>query len=251
MPLLRKCGAEFVGTFWLVFGGCGSAVLAAAFPGLGIGLLGVSLAFGLTVLTMAYAIGHVSGCHLNPAVSVGLWIGGRFPLKDLLPYVASQVLGAIAGAAVLYVIASGAPAFVVGRFASNGFGVHSPGGYGLAAALVCEVVMTFFFLLVILGSTDRRAPQGFAPVAIGLALTLIHLVSIPVTNTSVNPARSTGPAIFAGGWALGQLWLFWVAPLAGAVIAGFAYRLLSGEKVGEVAKSLGVKAHARTRGGKK
>ncbi len=191
MSLIRKCLAEFFGTFWLVFGGCGAAVLAAAFPGLGIGFLGVSLAFGLTVLTMAYAVGHISGGHFNPAVSVGLWIGGRFPIKDLVPYIVSQVLGAVAGAVVLYVIASGAPLFAVGNFASNGYGPRSPGGYSLAAALVCEVVMTFFFLVVILGSTDRRAPPGLAPVAIGLALTLIHLVSIPVTNTSVNPARST------------------------------------------------------------
>jgi aquaporin Z len=251
MSLIRKCLAEFFGTFWLVFGGCGAAVLAAAFPGLGIGFLGVSLAFGLTVLTMAYAVGHISGGHFNPAVSVGLWIGGRFPLKDLVPYVAAQVLGAVAASAVLYAVASGAPRFVVGGFASNGYGARSPGGYGLAAALVCEAVMAFFFLMVILGSTDRRAPQGLAPVAIGLALTLIHLVSIPVTNTSVNPARSTGPAIFAGGPALAQLWVFWVAPIAGALIAGVVYRLVAGEKAEAVAKSLGVKpkpaARARRR----
>jgi aquaporin Z len=245
MSLIRKCLAEFFGTFWLVFGGCGAAVLAAAFPGLGIGFLGVSLAFGLTVLTMAYAVGHISGAHFNPAVSVGLWVGGRFPLKDLVPYIVSQVLGAVAAAVVLYVIASGAPLFAVGGFASNGYGPRSPGGYSLAAALVCEVVMTFFFLMVILGSTDRRAPQGLAPIAIGLALTLIHLVSIPVTNTSVNPARSTGPAIIAGGPALKQLWLFWVAPIVGAFLAGIVYRLVAGEKAGAVAKSLGVKPAAR------
>jgi aquaporin Z len=247
MSLIRKCLAEFFGTFWLVFGGCGAAVLAAAFPGLGIGFLGVSLAFGLTVLTMAYAVGHISGGHFNPAVSVGLWIGGRFPIKDLVPYIVSQVLGAVAAAVVLYVIASGAPLFAVGTFASNGYGPRSPGGYNLAAALVCEVVMTFFFLMVILGSTDRRAPPGLAPVAIGLALTLIHLVSIPVTNTSVNPARSTGPAIIAGGVALRQLWLFWVAPIVGALLAGVVYRLVAGENAGAVAKSLGVKPAARSR----
>jgi aquaporin Z len=217
--------AEFLGTFWLVLGGCGSAVLAAAFPNLGIGFTGVALAFGLTVLTMAYAIGHVSGCHLNPAVSVGLVAGGRFPAAELVPYVIAQVLGAIAGAGVLCVIASGKAGFDVSAgFASNGYGEHSPGGYSLGAALVCEIVMTFFFLLVILGATDRRAPAGLAGLAIGLCLTLIHLISIPVTNTSVNPARSTGPAIFAGGWALGQLWLFWVAPIVGAAVAGAVYR---------------------------
>lgn len=226
MSIVKRAGAEFIGTFWLVFGGCGSAVLAAAFPGLGIGLLGVSLAFGLTVLTMAYAIGHVSGCHLNPAVSLGLWAGGRFPAKDLAPYIAAQLLGGIAGAAVLYLIASGKAGFsTAGGFAANGYGAHSPGGYALWACLVCEVVMTFIFLLVIIGSTDSRAPQGLAPIAIGLCLTLIHLVSIPVTNTSVNPARSLGPAIFAGGWALGQVWLFIVAPAAGAILAGLASRL--------------------------
>ena len=224
----RKLAAEFIGTAWLVLGGCGSAVLAAAYPELGIGFVGVSLAFGLTVLTMAFAIGHVSGCHLNPAVSVGLWAGGRFPASDIPGYVVAQVLGGIAGAAVLYVIASGHPGFDVSAgFASNGYGEHSPGGYGLAAALVCEVVMTFAFLFVILGSTHGRAPAGFAPIAIGLCLTLIHLISIPVTNTSVNPARSTAPALFVGGWALQQLWLFWVAPIAGAAIAGFVYRWLS------------------------
>lgn len=228
MSIVKRAGAEFVGTFWLVFGGCGSAVLAAAFPGLGIGLLGVSLAFGLTVLTMAYAIGHVSGCHLNPAVSLGLWAGGRFPAKDLVPYIAAQLVGAIAGAAVLYIIASGAPAFsVAGGFAANGYGPHSPGGYTLLACLICELVMTFIFVLVIIGSTDSRAPQGLAPIAIGFCLTLIHLVSIPVTNTSVNPARSLGPAIFAGPWALGQLWLFIVAPIAGAILAGAASRLFA------------------------
>jgi len=224
----RKLAAEFIGTAWLVLGGCGSAVLAAAYPELGIGFVGVSLAFGLTVLTMAFAIGHVSGCHLNPAVSVGLWAGGRFPASELPGYVAAQVLGGIAGAAVLYVIASGHPGFDISAgFASNGYDEHSPGGYGLAAALVCEVTMTFAFLFVILGSTHGRAPAGFAPIAIGLCLTLIHLISIPVTNTSVNPARSTAPALFVGGWALQQLWLFWVAPIAGAAIAGFVYRWLS------------------------
>jgi aquaporin Z len=224
----RKLAAEFVGTAWLVLGGCGSAVLAAAFPELGIGFAGVSLAFGLTVLTMAFAIGHVSGCHLNPAVSVGLWAGGRFPASALPGYVAAQLLGGVAGAGLLYLIASGQAGFDVhAGFASNGYGDHSPGGYGLTAALVCEVVMTFAFLFVILGSTHGRAPAGFAPIAIGLCLTLIHLISIPVTNTSVNPARSTAPALFAGGWALQQLWLFWVAPIAGAAIAGFVYRWLS------------------------
>ncbi len=248
MALIRKCVAELFGTFWLVFGGCGAAVLAAAFPGLGIGFLGVALAFGLTVLTMVYAVGHISGGHFNPAVSVGLWMGGRFPLRDLVPYVVAQLLGAIAGAAVLYAIASGSHFFVLGGFASNGYGARSPGGYSLASALVTEVVMTFVFLMVILGATDRRAPQGFAPVAIGLALTLIHLVSIPVTNTSVNPARSTGPALFAGARALEQLWLFWVAPLAGALIAGLVYRLLAGEKAEAVARSLGAKPAGRRRG---
>ncbi|GAB3378454.1 aquaporin Z [Azotobacter armeniacus] len=225
---MNRYGAEFLGTFWLVLGGCGSAVLAAAFPDVGIGLLGVSLAFGLTVLTMAYAVGHISGCHLNPAVSIGLWAGGRFPAKDLAPYIAAQVLGGIAAGGVLFVIASGAPGFDVAKgFASNGYGAHSPGGYSLLAALVSEVVMTLFFLLVILGATDKRAPAGFAPIAIGLALTLIHLISIPVTNTSVNPARSTGVALFVGDWAIGQLWLFWVAPIVGAVIGAFVYRLIA------------------------
>ena len=229
MSLTKRLSAEFLGTLWLVLGGCGSAVLAAAFPDVGIGLLGVSLAFGLTVLTMAFAIGHVSGCHLNPAVSVGLLVGGRFPAKDLLPYVAAQVLGGVAGGGILYVIASGAPGFdVTAGFASNGYGDHSPGHYSLMAALVCEVVMTFGFLFVILGSTHGSAPKGFAPIAIGLALTLIHLISIPVTNTSVNPARSTGVAVFVGGWAIGQLWLFWLAPIVGAALAGVTYRWVGG-----------------------
>ena len=227
---MKQYGAEFIGTFWLVLGGCGSAVLAAAFPGVGIGLLGVSLAFGLTVLTMAYAIGPISGCHLNPAVSVGLWAAGRFPGDKLLPYIVAQVLGAILGAAILYVIASGSEGFsLAGGFAANGYGEHSPGKYSLGAGLVCEVVMTFGFVFVILGSTHGRAPKGFAPIAIGLCLTLIHLISIPVTNTSVNPARSTGPALFAGGWALGQLWLFWLAPLLGAAGAGIVYRWIGDE----------------------
>ena len=222
---MKAYTAEFFGTFWLVLGGCGSAVLAAAFPGVGIGLTGVSLAFGLTVLTMAYAIGHVSGCHLNPAVSIGLWMGGRFEAGKLLPYIVSQVLGGIVAGAVLYVIASGKAGFDVSAgFASNGFGEHSPGKYSMLAALVCEVVMTMMFLIVILGATDKRAPPGFAPLAIGLCLTLIHLISIPVTNTSVNPARSTGVAVFVGGWAIEQLWLFWVAPIVGAVLGGLAYR---------------------------
>jgi aquaporin Z len=229
--MLRKLTAEFIGTAWLVLGGCGSAVLAAAFPQLGIGFVGVSLAFGLTVLTMAYAIGHVSGCHLNPAVSVGLWAGGRFKATELLPYVVAQVLGAIVGAACLYAIASGKAGFDVhAGFASNGYGEHSPGGYSLMAALVCEVVMTFAFIFVIMGSTHGSAPRGFAPIAIGLGLTLIHLISIPVTNTSVNPARSTGPALFAGGWALGQLWLFWVAPVIGAALGGIVYRWVGGQE---------------------
>jgi aquaporin Z len=225
--MTRRLAAEFIGTGWLVLGGCGSAVLAAAFPDLGIGLLGVSLAFGLTVLTMAYAIGHISGCHLNPAVSVGLLLGGRFPARDLIPYIIAQVLGGIAGAAVLYAIASGAPGFdVAAGFASNGYAAHSPGHYSLVAALTAEVVMTFGFLVVILGATHGNAPKGFAPIAIGLCLTLIHLISIPVTNTSVNPARSTAVAVFVGDWALGQLWLFWVAPIAGAALAGLVYRWL-------------------------
>ncbi len=226
MTLSKKLGAEFIGTFWLVLGGCGSAVLAAAFPDVGIGLLGVSLAFGLTVLTMAYAIGHVSGCHLNPAVSLGLWSGGRFSTAELLPYIIAQIAGGIAGAAVLYLIASGKTGFDAGGggFASNGYGEHSPGGYSMAAALVTEIVMTFMFLIIILGATDKRAPQGLAPIAIGLGLTLIHLISIPVTNTSVNPARSTGVALFQGDWALSQLWLFFVGPIVGAILAGAAYR---------------------------
>jgi aquaporin Z len=224
MSLAKRATAEFLGTFWLVFGGCGSAVLAAAFPSLGIGFAGVALAFGLTVLTMAFAIGHISGCHLNPAISVGLVVGKRFPLSELLPYVIAQVVGAIAASGVLLVIASGKEGFsLAGGFASNGYGLHSPGGYSLLACFVTEVVLTMFFLLVIFGSTDKRAPQGFAPIAIGLCLTLIHLISIPVTNTSVNPARSTGPALFVGGWALSQLWLFWVAPIVGAAIAGLIY----------------------------
>lgn len=223
----KKLAAEFFGTFWLVLGGCGSAVIAAAFPGVGIGLLGVALAFGLTVMTMAFAIGHISGCHLNPAVSIGLWAGGRFDGKELLPYIVSQVLGGIAGAGILYLIASGKPGFdTAAGFASNGYGEHSPGGYSMLAALVSEVVMTFMFLLIIMGSTDKRAPQGFAPIAIGLGLTLIHLISIPVTNTSVNPARSTAVAIFVMDWATSQLWLFWVAPIAGAILAGLFYKIV-------------------------
>jgi aquaporin Z len=229
MSMSKKLGAEFIGTFWLVLGGCGSAVLAAAFPDVGIGLLGVSLAFGLTVLTMAFAIGHISGCHLNPAVSVGLLVGGRFPAGELLPYVVAQVLGGIAGGAVLFVIASGQAGFETAGFASNGFGEHSPGGYSLVSALVTEVVMTFMFLIIILGATDQRAPAGLAPVAIGLGLTLIHLISIPVTNTSVNPARSTGVALFEGGWAISQLWLFWIAPIVGAALAGLVYNWLGSE----------------------
>jgi aquaporin Z len=228
---MKQYGAEFLGTFWLVIGGCGSAVLAATFPQVGIGLLGVALAFGLTVLTMAYAIGHISGCHLNPAVSVGLWVGGRFPAAKLAPYIVAQVLGAIAAGGVLYVIASGATGFDVSAgFASNGYGAHSPGGYSLTAALVCEVVMTAFFLIVILGATDSRAPTGFAPIPIGFALTLIHLISIPVTNTSVNPARSTGVAVYVGGWAVAQLWLFWVAPIVGAVLGALIYRTIADPK---------------------
>ncbi|RFP08458.1 MULTISPECIES: aquaporin Z [unclassified Duganella] len=224
---MKQYSAEFFGTFWLVLGGCGSAVLAAAFPGVGIGLLGVSLAFGLTVLTMAYAIGHISGCHLNPAVSIGLWAGGRFPANKLLPYIVAQVLGAIVAGGVLYTIASGKPGFdVMAGFASNGYGAHSPGGYSLLAALVTEVVMTMMFLLIILGATDERAPKGFAPLPIGLGLTLIHLISIPVTNTSVNPARSTGVALYVGDWATSQLWLFWVAPIAGALLGAAIYRFI-------------------------
>lgn len=224
---MKKLVAEFIGTFWLVLGGCGSAVLAAGFPELGIGFVGVSIAFGLTVLTMAYAIGHISGCHLNPAVSVGLWVGGRFDGKELIPYIIAQVLGGVTAAAVLYTIASGKPGFELGSFAANGYGEHSPGGYSLLSAFVSEVVMTCIFLIVILGSTHGKAPSGFAGIAIGLALTLIHLISIPVTNTSVNPARSTSQALFVGDWALGQLWLFWLAPILGAAIAGLIYKALS------------------------
>ena len=229
---MKKYVAEFIGTFWLVLGGCGSAVLAAAFPDVGIGLLGVSLAFGLTVLTMAFAIGHISGCHLNPAVSIGLWAGGRFEAKELLPYIVAQVAGAIAAGGALFLIASGKAGFdVTAGFASNGYGEHSPGGYSLLSALVTEVIMTMLFLIVILGSTDSRAPKGMAPIAIGLCLTLIHLISIPVTNTSVNPARSTGVAIFVGGWALAQLWVFWVAPIIGAVAGAGIYRFIGGDRV--------------------
>ena len=231
MSIAQRAGAEFVGTFWLVLGGCGSAVLAAAFPNVGIGFLGVALAFGLTVLTMAYALGHVSGCHLNPAVTCGLVAGGRFPATDAIPYVIAQVVGAITAAGLLYMIASGRAGFdLSGGLAANGYEAHSPGGYSLMSGFVTEVVMTFMFLLIILGATDTRAPQGFAPIAIGLGLTLIHLISIPVTNTSVNPARSTGPAVIVGGWALSQLWLFWVAPLLGAVAAGVGYRFLAGNE---------------------
>lgn len=227
----KKIFAEFIGTFWLVLGGCGSAVLAAGFPEVGIGLLGVSLAFGLTVLTMAYAIGHISGCHLNPAVSVGLWLGGRFEAKELAPYIIAQVLGGIAAGGILYLIASGQDGFnTAAGFASNGYGEHSPGGYNLTAALVCEIVMTAFFIIVILGATDKRAPAGFAPIAIGLCLTLIHLISIPVTNTSVNPARSTGVALYVGDWAVSQLWLFWLAPIVGAAIGAFIYKFIGKEQ---------------------
>lgn len=226
---MKKAVAEFIGTLWLVLGGCGSAVLAAGYPELGIGFTGVAIAFGLTVLTMAYAIGHISGCHLNPAVSIGLWIGGRFDGKDLLPYIGAQILGGIAGASILYVIATGKAGFELGGFAANGYGAHSPDGYSMLAALVTEIVMTFMFLIIILGATHSRAPKGFAGLAIGLGLTLIHLISIPVTNTSVNPARSISQALFAGGWALDQLWLFIVAPIVGALLAGFVYKMLSPE----------------------
>ena len=226
---MKKLVAEFIGTLWLVLGGCGSAVLAAAYPELGIGFVGVAIAFGLTVVTMAYAIGHISGCHLNPAVSVGLYFGGRFDAKDLLPYIAAQVLGGIAGAAILYTIASGKAGFELGGFAANGYGEHSPGGYNMLSALVTEIAMTFMFLIIILGATHSKAPKGFAGLAIGLGLTLIHLISIPVTNTSVNPARSTSQALFVGDWAMGQLWLFWVAPIIGAIIAGVVYKLISPE----------------------
>jgi aquaporin Z len=248
MPLSKKLAAEFVGTFWLVLGGCGSAVLAAEFPGVGIGLLGISLAFGLTVLTMAYAIGHVSGCHLNPAVTVGLTVARRFPAADAIPYVIAQVLGAIAGSLIVYLVVTGRAQWHLTShwFASNGFAEHSPGGYGMGAAFLVEAVMTFVFLFVILGATDTRAPAGFAPIAIGLCLTLIHLISIPVTNTSVNPARSTGPAIVVGGWALAQLWLFWVAPLVGAVVAGAVYPLVTGasQQVPEAASLPGSRPRA-------
>jgi aquaporin Z len=238
MTLTKRALAECVGTYWLVFGGCGSAVLAAAFPGLGIGFTGVALAFGLTVLTMAYAIGHVSGCHLNPAVSVGLAAGRRFPVSELPAYVGAQLIGGVLGAAVLYVIASGKAGFdLSGGFAANGYGVHSPGGYAMGACLVAEVVLTFMFLMIILGATDKRAPQGFAPIAIGLGLTLIHLIGIPVTNTSVNPARSTGPALFVGGWALQQLWLFWIAPIVGALAAGLIYPAMTREPAEEVVRT--------------
>jgi aquaporin Z len=231
MQMSRRLGAEFLGTFWLVFGGCGSAVIAAGFPDVGIGLLGVSLAFGLTVVTMAYAVGHISGGHFNPAVTLGLWAGGRVPATDIVPYWIAQVLGAIAAAAVLYVIASGAAGFSLsGGFAANGYAEHSPGGYSLVAALTAEIVLTAFFLMIIMGVTDKRAPAGFAPLAIGLGLTLIHLISIPVTNTSVNPARSTGQALFVGDWAVAQLWLFWLAPLVGGIIGGVVYRWFASGK---------------------
>lgn len=223
---MNKLVAEFIGTLWLVLGGCGSAVLAASFPELGIGFMGVSLAFGLTVLTMVYAIGNISGCHLNPAVTIGLWMGGRFPSKEILPYIGAQVLGGIAGAGILYVIASNQTGFEMGGFAANGFGEHSPGGFNIVAALVCEIVMTFMFLMIILGATHPKAPGNLAGVAIGLGLTLIHLISIPVTNTSVNPARSTSQALFVGDWAVGQLWLFWVAPIVGAILAGIVYKMI-------------------------
>jgi aquaporin Z len=230
VSLTRRSIAELLGTFWLVFGGCGSAVLAAAFPQLGIGFLGVALAFGLTLLTMAFAIGHISGCHINPAVTVGLVVGKRFPASEMLPYIVAQVLGGIAGSGALWIIASGKTGFDLSNgFASNGYGAHSPGGYNLTACLTAEVILTFMFLVIILGATDKRAPQGFAPIAIGLGLTLIHLIGIPVTNLSVNPARSTGPAVFVGGWAIEQLWLFWVAPLIGAAIAGVVYPAIAGE----------------------
>jgi aquaporin Z len=227
---MKKLVAEFIGTLWLVLGGCGSAVLAAGYPELGIGFVGVAIAFGLTVVTMAYAIGHISGCHLNPAVSIGLWIGGRFDKKDLLPYILAQVLGGIAGAGILYLIVSGKPGAEIGSFAANGYGDHSPDGYGMMSALITEVVMTFMFLIIILGATHSKAPKGFGGLAIGLGLTLIHLISIPVTNTSVNPARSTSQALFVGDWAMGQLWLFWVAPIAGAILAGLVYKMMSPDK---------------------
>lgn len=228
--IMKKLVAEFIGTFWLVLGGCGSAVLAAGYPELGIGFAGVALAFGLTVLTMVYALGHISGAHFNPAVSIGLWVGGRFDKKDLLPYIGAQLLGGVAGAGILYIVASGKAGFEIGGFAANGYGEHSPGGYNMLSALVIEIVMTFGFLIVILGTTHKNAPKGFAGLAIGLALTLIHLISIPVTNTSVNPARSTSQAIFAGDWAIGQLWLFWVAPIVGAILAALVYKYLAPQK---------------------
>lgn len=238
MPLTKRAWAEFFGTFWLVFGGCGAAVLAAAFPQFGIGFVGVAFAFGLTLLTMAYAIGHISGCHINPAVSLGLYVGKRFPARELPHYIIAQVLGGIAGAGVLYLIASGQSSFdITAGFAANGYGAHSPGGYSLLSCIVAEMVLTFFFLLIILGSTDKRAPQGFAPIAIGLGLTLIHLIGIPVTNLSVNPARSTGPAVFAGGWALGELWLFWIAPIVGGALAGVVYNVLFAEQEQPQARS--------------
>ncbi|HEY7096948.1 MAG TPA: aquaporin Z [Terriglobales bacterium] len=247
MSLSKRATAEFFGTFWLVFGGCGSAVLAAAFPQLGIGFYGVALAFGLTVLTMAYAIGHISGCHLNPAVSVGLVAGNRFPAKELVPYILAQVIGAIAAAGVLYLIASGKEGFdLSGGFASNGYAAHSPGGYSLLACFVAEVVLTFFFLMIIMGATDGRAPAGFAPIAIGLGLTLIHLIGIPVTNLSVNPARSTGPAVFVGGWAIGQLWLFWIAPIIGGAIGGALYAGVFETGIATAAASAGGKTRAAT-----
>ena len=227
---MKKLAAEFLGTAWLVIGGCGSAVFAAAYPELGIGFAGVALAFGLTVLTMVYAIGHISGCHLNPAVSIGLWAGGRFDKKDLIPYIIAQVLGATFGALILFLIVSGNPNIEIGGFAANGYGEHSPDGYGMASGLIAEIVLTFMFLFVILGATHSKAPKGFAGIAIGLALTLIHLISIPITNTSVNPARSTSQALFVGDWALGQLWLFWLAPIVGALIAGFVYKMLAPEE---------------------
>lgn len=231
MNISRRLGAEFIGTFWLVLGGCGTAVLAAAFPHVGVGLLGVALAFGLTLLTMAYAIGHISGCHINPAVTVGLAAGSRFPASEVIPYIIVQVLGAILASSVLYVIASGVPSFSLSAgFATNGYGAHSPGGYALVSCIVCEITMTAVFLFVIMGATDKRVPQGFAPIPIGLVLTLIHLISIPVTNTSVNPARSTGPALFVGGWALAQLWLFWVAPIVGGVVGALIYRWVGSEE---------------------
>jgi aquaporin Z len=245
--LLNRTAAEFIGTFWLVLGGCGSAVLAAAFPSVGIGLLGVSFAFGLTVLTMAYAVGHISGCHLNPAISIGLWAGRRFPAADVFPYIVAQVLGGILGAGVVYLIASGKPGWTLASgLAANGYAGHSPGGYSLLAGFVCEVVMTFMFLVVVLGATHGRAPQGFAPIAIGLALTLIHLISIPVTNTSVNPARSTGPAVLMGGWALGQLWLFWVAPILGGILGGLVYPLIVGREIPEKPPVTGTRTAAST-----